>query len=115
MRRFVWLGVVAQIAMVVAGHYSEGVLALSGPLGTGIPFLLGLWYGATVPTSMKESAKGGFLIGIVGAFVGVVVAILLGDQTWMLLTFAPLSSGITGVLGAAIATGVTGRAKGVAA
>ena len=72
MMRFVWIALVLQILMVVAGHYVEGVLLLSGPLGTGIPFVLGLWYGATEPTSMGEAAKGGFLIGIVGAVVGVV-------------------------------------------
>jgi hypothetical protein len=35
----------------------------------------------------------------------------MGDQPWLLLTFAPLSSGITGVLGGLIGTAATGRAK----
>jgi hypothetical protein len=72
---------------------------------------LGIWYGAVVPKSYKESVWGGFVLGIVGAFVGVVAAILMGDQTWMLLTFAPLSSGVTGILGAAIGTLAAGRGK----
>jgi len=111
MKRFVWLSVAAQVAMVTAGHVSEGVLVLSGILGTAIPFVLGLVYGATVPRTVKEAARDGFLIGVVGAFVGVLVAIALGDQTWMLLTFAPLSSGVTGVLGAVIGTAASGRAR----
>jgi len=111
MKRFVWMGIVLQVVMVVCGHFSETVLNLSGVLGTAIPFVLGIWYGASVPRRFGESAGGGFVIGIVGAVVGVLVAILIGDQTWMLLTFAPLSSAITGLLGALIGTAVSGRAK----
>lgn len=111
MAKFVWMGIALQLAMVTAGHFVEAVLALSGPLGVGIPFLLGIWYGATVPRSYGETSKGGFVIGIVGAFIGVVAAILMGDAIWMLLTFAPLSSGVTGLMGAALGTAVGGRAK----
>lgn len=111
MNRFVWMGVVLQVAMVVAGHFEERILLLSGILGTGIPVVLGLWYGATVPRGYREALKGGFLVGFVGAVVGVLVAIALGDQPWMLLTFAPLSSGITGVLGAGIGAALSGRGK----
>jgi len=114
MARFVWMGIVLQLVMVTAGHFSTAVLDLSGILGTGIPFVLGLWYGATVPRTYGASAKGGFVIGIVGAAVGVVAAILMGDQTWILFTFAPLSSGVTGTLGALIGTAAGGRAKGAA-
>jgi hypothetical protein len=109
------MGIGLQLAMVVGGHFSEAILNLSGILGTGIPFVLGIWYGATVPRSYKETAGGGFVIGIVGAVIGVLAAILMGDQPWLLLTFAPLSSGITGVLGGLIGTAATGRAKTVQA
>jgi len=104
MAKFVWIGVVLQLAMVTAGHFSAAVLDLSAVLGTGIPFVLGIWYGAVLPKTYKASAWGGFVLGIVGATVGVVAAILMGDQTWMLLTFAPLSSGVTGIMGALIGT-----------
>lgn len=109
MWKFVWMGIVLQLAMVTAGHFVEAVFNLSGVLGVGIPFALGLWYGSTVPKSYGRTSKGGFIIGIVGATVGVAAAILMGDQTWMLLTFAPLSSGVTGSLGAVIGTAVSGR------
>lgn len=111
MARYVWIALVLQLLMVLTGHFVEAVLLLSGPLGTGIPFVVGLWYGAVEPTSMGEAAKGGFLIGIVGAVVGVLLAILLGDQGWILLTFAPLSSAVTGVLGAIIGMVAAGRHK----
>lgn len=109
MAKFVWIGVVAQLVMVVAGHFNETVLNLSGILGTGIPFVLGVWYGVAVPRSRGEASKGGFVIGIVGAVVGVVVAILMGDQPWVLLSFAPLSSAVTGILGAILGLAASGR------
>lgn len=111
MSKFVWMGIVLQLAMVTAGHFVEAVLMLSGPLGVGIPFVLGIWYGATVPRTYGETSKGGFVIGIVGAFIGVLAAILMGDAVWTLMTFAPLSSGVTGVMGGALGTAVSGRAK----
>jgi len=111
MARFVWMGVALQLAMVTGGHFVEAVLNLSAVLGVGIPFVLGVWYGATVPKAYGEASKGGFIIGIVGAVIGVLGAIFMGDQPWMLRTFAPLSSGATGLLGAAIGTAVGGRAK----
>lgn len=112
MARFVWMGIVLQLVMVTAGHFSTAVLNLSGILGTGIPFALGIGYGATVPRAWGASAKGGFVIGIVGAAIGVVAAILMGDAGWILLTFAPLSSGVTGTLGALIGTAAWGKRKG---
>lgn len=112
MKKFVWMGVALQLAMVTAGHFSTVVLNLSGVLGTVIPFLLGIGYGITVAKGYGAGAKGGFVIGIVGAFLGVVAAILMGDQTWILLTFAPLSSGVTGALGAALGVLAGGRRKG---
>lgn len=54
---------------------------------------------------------GGFVSGIVGAALGVLVAILVGDQTWMLMTFAPLSSGTTGMMGGLIGVAMSGPAS----
>ncbi len=107
---FLALNTVLQTAMVVAGHYYEAVLALSAVLGVGIPFVIAIGYGALGSRSYKEAAKGAFIFSFVGAAIGVLVAILMGDQPWMLLTFAPLSSGVTGVLGGLIgvAAGGTG-------
>ncbi len=94
------LGVVLQIGMVVAGHFHAGILGLSGILGVGIPLVLGCLYGLRTARSTRDSLLGGFLIGLVGAVVGILVAILLGDQPWLLLTFGPLSSAIAAALGA---------------
>ena len=102
-------GIVLQIAMVIAGHFNETVLGLSALLGTGIPFVLGAILGVKGARSFGNASLGGFLIGIVGAVIGVLLAIFLGDAAWTLLTFAPLSSGITGLLGAVLSFAVSGR------
>ena len=107
---FLALNTVLQAAMVVTGHYSSAVYDLSAVLGVGIPFFIAIAYGAMGSRSYKEAAKGAFTFSFVGAAIGVVVAILLGDQPWLLLTFAPLSSGVTGVLGGWI--GVAARPRG---
>ncbi len=102
MARFVWMGVVLQLAMVMVGHFDETVLNLSGVLGTAIPFALGGWYGLTTQVGFGRASRSGLVIGVVGAVVGVLAAILLGDANWMLLTFAPLASALMGGLGALV-------------
>ena len=109
---FLALNTVLQTVMVVAGHNSEAVLNLSAILGVGIPFLIAIGYGALGSRSYKEAAKGAFIFSFVGAAIGVVLAILMGDQPWLLLTFAPLSSGVTGVLGAWVGVAAGGSAGG---
>ena len=104
------LNTVLQTVMVVTGHYYSAVYDLSAVLGVGIPFVIAIGYGALGSRSYKEAAKGAFVFSFVGAAIGVVVAILMGDQGWILLTFAPLSSGVTGVLGGWI--GIVARPRG---
>jgi len=111
MLKFVVISIVLQLAMVTGGHFSTAALDLSAVLGTAIPFVLGLWYGAVVPKGYGESAKGGLILGIVGAAVGAVAAILMRDQTWMLLTYAPIASAFTGLLGAVLGTLWRGTGK----
>ena len=106
---FLALNTVLQTVMVVSGHYYSAVYDLSAVLGVAIPFVIAIGYGALGKRSYKEAAKGAFVFSFVGAAIGVVVAILLGDQGWVLLTFAPLSSGITGVLGSWIGVAASPR------
>ena len=111
MTPYIVVGIVLQCAMVITGHYVEAVLNLSGPLGVGIPLILGAFYGAARPEGMREAVGGGFGVGFVGALVGILLAILIGDQPWILLTFGPISSGIIGIIGAALAFAVVGKKK----
>ena len=105
------ISTVLQILMVTAGHFSPTVLGFSGILGVGIPLLIGSVYGARAAESFKSAAVGGFVLGIIGAAIGILLAILLGDQTWILLTFGPISSGVTGLLGALGGFAAAGQRK----
>ena len=99
MSTYIIVGIVLQVVMVVSGHYSEAVINLSAVLGVGIPLIVGAVFGATRALSTKDAALGGFAIGIVGAFIGILLAIMMGDQEWILLSFGPISSAVTGVIG----------------
>ena len=57
--KLVTLNVVAQIAMVVIDHFTS--LPWFAPaFGTGIPFVLGLWYGMKFANSFKTAATTAF-------------------------------------------------------
>ena len=111
MIRYIVVGLVLQCAMVITAHFVEAVLGLSGPLGVGIPLVLGAIYGRSRPQSLREAAAGGLAVGVVGSFVGVVLAILMDDQSWLLLTFAPISSAVAGAMDAGGAFAATRRAR----
>ena len=96
-RGFIVTTTVLQIAMVLGGHFSSSVLGLSAILGVGIPGVMGAVYGATRASSARAACGGGVLIGFVGAFIGILLAILMGDQPWLLLTFGPLSSAVAAI------------------
>ncbi|MEP6571886.1 MAG: hypothetical protein ABJD11_04295 [Gemmatimonadota bacterium] len=108
-RGLVVLGTVLQVIMVLAGHVNRTVLGLSAFLGMGIPFILGAWYGWTHAGTIKGISGAGFVIGIVGAVIGIFVAVMLKDVPWTLLILGSLSSGVTGLLGAAITRALKGE------
>lgn len=109
--KFITVSTILQIAMVITGHYIPAVLNQSAVLGTSIPLVVGGWFGATGASSGKSALRGGFLIGVVGAVIGIVIAIVIGDAAPILLTFGPLSSGVTGLLGAVILHRIAGRTR----
>jgi hypothetical protein len=110
MARFVWTAVALQIAKVVAGHWIETVLNLSGVLGTLIPFGVGVVYGVRAEIGFGPLLRAGVVIGFMSSLVGVLLALFLGDATWLPLTWAPFMAAASGALGAAV-----GRVRGGAA
>ena len=114
MSTYIVVGIVSQVAMVVSGHYSEAVINLSAVLGVGIPLIVGAVFGFARAATVKDAAVGGFAIGIVGAFIGILLAILMGDQEWMLLTFGPVSSAVTGMIGALGLYALAGKRRATA-
>jgi uncharacterized membrane protein YfcA len=109
MRKYVLVALVLQLLMVVTGHFSELVRNLSGVFGTGIPLIVGWLYAARRSMRFGDASGGGLAIGAVGAAVGILLAVVLGDQRWSLLGVGTVSSAFTGWLGAALAWAVKGR------
>ena len=99
MMKWLALGTVFQIAMVVVGHQVTPVANLFGPLGMAISLAAGLLWARTSATDYAKAAVGGTVIGGGCALVGILVSYLLGDVTAMILVLGTISSGVTGALG----------------
>lgn len=96
-------GTLAQLAMVISGHWVPAVAALFAVLGMVISLLAGLLYGAWArPATAGRSAGGGVVAGGVCAFLGICVSFLLGDVTASILLFGTVSSAVTGAIGGAV-------------
>ena len=99
------VGVVLQVAMVVAGHYSPAVARLFAFCGMGFSLVAGLIYAAKARTSWGDCGLGGAAAGGLCALIGIGVSFALGDVPASLLALGALSSAATGALG-----GLIGRA-----
>lgn len=98
------VGIVLQVAMVVAGHSNASVAAMFAVGGMGISLLAGLIYGylAKGPRNLGGLIAGGATAGGVCAFVGILVSHLMGDVPASLLALGTISSVVTGAIGGAI-------------
>ena len=95
------VGTALQIAMVVAGHFIPSVRALWGPGGMLISLAVGC---LAAQARWSDTLVAGALAGGVGAFIGILIALLLGDVPVMLLALGTLSSVVAGLIGAAVVT-----------
>lgn len=104
------IGTVAQLAMVVSGHFTPTIANLFAIGGMGISLVAGLLYARKgVTTTRGASATGGALVGGICALIGIVVSFALGDVTAMIIAFGTLSSAVTGAIGGAIGHAGTAR------
>lgn len=99
MGRWIAMGTVLQLAMVLAGHWLTLVADLFGPLGVTISLAVGLLWARTGAGSYGAAAGGGAVVGGACAFLGIAVSFLLGDVGAVILVAGTLSSGATGALG----------------
>lgn len=99
MTKWIGVGSVLQIAMVLAGHWATGVAALFGPLGVAISLAVGLLWARGASTGYAHGARGGAVVGGSCALIGILVSFLLGDVTAVILVFGTLSSAAGGALG----------------
>ncbi len=109
LRRYVLIALVLQLVMVLAGQRFATVLGLSGLFGMGIPLVVAWFYAARQSLSLKDASVGGMLIGVVGAAIGLVLAISLNGGSWSLLPLGTVASTFTGWLGAFLGWMLKGR------
>jgi hypothetical protein len=99
----VGFGLIAQIAMVIAGHYipsiKNNVFAIGGML---ISLAAGLAYARDAMRGWGDSLIGGLIVGGTCAFVGIAVSVLLQDTPASILAFGTAGSALAGLVGGAI-------------
>lgn len=104
MLRWIGIGTLLQVAMVAAGHSTEAVARLFGPLGMAISLVVGLLWARGGSESYPAAARGGGVVGGACALVGIAVSWALGDVSAAVLAFGTLASAAAGALG-----GLAGR------
>ena len=101
MMKWIAVGTALQVAMVLAGHFVPPLRDWWGPGGMLISLIVGC---LAAQSRWSETVVAGALAGGVGAFVGILIALLLGEVSAMLLVLGTLSSAVAGVIGAAVVT-----------
>jgi hypothetical protein len=97
------VGIVLQIAMVVAGHSNQSIKNLFAVGGMGFSLVAGVIYAVTARGGTTGSlAIGGLLAGAICAFVGIFVSYMLKDVPMSLLALGTISSAVTGAIGGAV-------------
>lgn len=108
--RWIIVGTVLQLAMILVGHFNEFVrMNVFAVGGVTISLVVGALYGATSAASAKEGALGGAVVGGACALIGIVVSVLLGDTEPLILVVGTVSSSVTGLIGGAVAAAVRSR------
>jgi hypothetical protein len=105
--RAISIGTLAQIAMVVAGHFWPPVANIFAVGGMGISAVAGFLAMKGRNAAVGASAGNGALGGGIGAGLGIAVSVALGDVPASLLGLGTMSSAVTGAIG-----GLIGRRRG---
>lgn len=98
------IGTVLQLAMIVAGHFIPFVrdsVFMWG--GLAISLVAGFLYARAARGSWPDSLLGGVIVGAVCALIGIAASVAWGDTNTEILLLGTLSSGVTGLIGGALA------------
>ena len=106
MMTWIVIGVVLQIAMVVLGHLVPPLRDWWGPGGMLISLVVGALAAPAASGVWSKAVVNGALAGGAGAFVGILIALLLHDVPPMLLVLGTVSSVVAGITGAAVTNAV---------
>lgn len=97
------IGLAAQLAMVIAGHYvafvRDNVFAIGGML---ISLLAGLIFASLAASGLTPSLVGGLVAGGACALLGIGVSVALKDTAMPILLVGTAGSAIAGLIGGAI-------------
>lgn len=93
------VGTIAQVAMVVAGHWSAEVKGEFMLGGLGLSCIAGAIYAARAGVSWGGAILGGSIAGGVSALLGIAVSFLLHDVPASLLALGTVGSMVTGLIG----------------
>lgn len=96
------VGLILQLIMVVAGHYSPSVKAGFAIGGMLISLLAGLIYVRLSPGGWAGACLGGAIAGGVCAIIGIAVSVWLKDVPTQILWLGTSASVVTGLIGGAI-------------
>ncbi|MBB6250933.1 hypothetical protein [Nitrospirillum iridis] len=95
------IGLVLQLIMAAAGHFSPTVAQFFAIGGMLISLLAGLVQGGSRPT-WRAAAVGGAIAGGVCALLGILASWILGDVPAMILAMGTAMSAFTGAIGGLI-------------
>jgi hypothetical protein len=96
------IGTVAQVAMVVIGHYVPAVRGAYMWGGLGLSLLAGLIYAWRAKGGWVGALVGGLIAGAVCALIGIGVSYLMKDVPMSLIALGTASSAVTGLIGGAV-------------
>ncbi len=97
------IGTVAQLAMVVAGHFvpmvKDHVFAIGGML---ISLAAAVWFVRLAPGGWGSNLMGGAIVGGACALIGILVSAALGDVQVIVVAFGTCASVVAGLVGGAL-------------
>jgi hypothetical protein len=97
------IGLIAQLAMVIAGHFvpliKDHGFALGGMT---ISLVAGLLYARAAAGGWIASLAGGLVAGGVCAVLGIAVSVVLRDVPTLVLAFGTIGSALAGAIGGGV-------------
>ncbi len=114
MTKWLIVGTVFQLIMVVSGHYNEFIAQnLFAIGGMTISLIAGAAFAISARTSRGAAALGGAIVGGGCALIGIALSVALGDVPPLILAVGTASSAVTGAIGAFGAAMVGNKAPAV--
>ena len=97
------IGTIAQLVMVVAGHFvpvvKDHIFAVGGMV---ISLLAGVWFARSAARAWSVSVLCGAFAGGLCALLGILVSAALGDVPLIVVAFGTCASVVTGAVGGAL-------------